>query len=121
MNDSRDGHAPGGTLVGVSPTFAQAMQRAASEQHDAIVAAYAAAPVEVRAILEGLIPPVADTLALALEQLRDARRDPLHFGGGQQLGYCRGLIDAAAQRRELDHGEHMLLSSYSTRLFGGAL
>lgn len=117
MTGPRDGHAVAAVMAGVMPTVAAAIRQAQAEQRAAMLAGRDALPVEVRVIVYNLMRPAADALVGAFAALHHARGKALADAErGQHLGYCLGLIDAAAQRRELEHGEFAVLSGYAVRL-----
>lgn len=115
MSGPRAGHAA--VMAGVLPTLAAAIRQAEAAQRAELLAGRGVLPVEVRVIVDTLIRPAADALVVAFAALYHARRKALGDAErGQRLGYCLGLIDAAAQRRELEHGEFAVLSGYAVRL-----
>lgn len=117
MTAPRDGHAAVAFLAGALPSFAAAIHQAEAEQRAALLAGRDVLPAEVRVCLDSLMRPAADAVVLAFDALRSARGQYLGDAErGLRLGYCRGLIEAAAQRRELDHGESVVLNSYASRL-----
>lgn len=117
MTAARDGHASAAALAGALPSFAAAIRQAEAEQRAALLAGRDVLPVEVRVCLDSLMRPAADALVLAFAALHSTRGQYLGDAErGLRLGYCRGLIEAAAQRRELEHGEFVVLNSYASRL-----